>query len=740
MIELMASVSSKKSPAYWLKVVNNLSNSFNLASRDIDSVLGLILKRLIRELGASALAVWTVEENTNFMRIESSAGIEQEFLRYFNKTDRIKVGKGLIGKAMAQRKALYALDIRKAFHLSIPRWQDFMFKEGYKSLIAAPMFIGEKIVGAFVVYYRRPPSRFDESEVQFIEIIANQTAVTLENIRNYQTIAQTSQNLLDQISHTLELQKVTESLAVNTNHSIGKMLELLFEYLKERFRAGGLSLLETDESGENLKVYLSLGLDPAHQKYISDHPMPLKEGSSLAALAFKGGEIKTTSRAFTDERIAKNWRTLLSIQGWPALAAFPMIVGEVPVGVMAVHYNTVHEFSKEEISIFDVMAKYLGIYLLNLKFFQTITADREQMASIINSLYDGLIVYDLDGRITALNPQAEELLGVKAQEAVGKTTSLLDDRANPHIHNIKTISALELADLENREITITEPAERIFVITLVPLRGEKRLREGSMRIIHDITRENEVERLRRNFVAVASHQLRTPLTSIRWMIDGMLRGSFGSLTDAQQHYLDGGFKATNRLLSIVNDLILVSRMDMESFEYDLTSFGIFDLVKEIVSEISSTLPSEKTNIKFIIEDHSEKVPEIVSDRKRLKMALMNIMDNAVTYTKEGSITIAVRFENVMKNSIVISIKDTGIGIPKRFQKSIFTKFFRAPNAMTIKPDGSGLGLFIAKELIRYLNGKIWAESEESKGSTFYLMIPLVLVQKNTHAKESSVGE
>src|SRR3989344_1212672 len=129
-IKLMRRSSAKKSPAYWLKAVNNLSTSFNLESREIDLVLDLLLKKLIKELGATALAVWTVEENTNFMRIEASAGLNSEFLRYFNRTDRVKVGRGFVGRVMSRRKTSFTMDISKNSKLTIPRWQEFVYMQG----------------------------------------------------------------------------------------------------------------------------------------------------------------------------------------------------------------------------------------------------------------------------------------------------------------------------------------------------------------------------------------------------------------------------------------------------------------------------------------------------------------------------------------------------------------------------------------------------------------------------------
>jgi len=161
---------TKKEAEYWLNSINRISTSFNLASRDLQTILKTLVKQLIKELGASGVAIWTVEEKTNFMRIEASAGLSDGYIRYFNHTDRIRVGKGLVGKVMSERKTLYSLDPADEEIIDVRRWRKIMTEEGLTGTVSAPMFVGQKIVGAFSVYYRTKIEALDPFQLQFMSL------------------------------------------------------------------------------------------------------------------------------------------------------------------------------------------------------------------------------------------------------------------------------------------------------------------------------------------------------------------------------------------------------------------------------------------------------------------------------------------------------------------------------------------------------------------------------------------
>ena len=725
-----------KDSDYWLKTINAISTSFNLASRDIDIILRALAKKLVKELGASALAIWTVEEKTHFMRIEESVNLSKEYIRYFNQTDRIKVGQSLVGKVMSGRKTLYALDVKSEKVITIARWRDMIMNEGFKSTISVPMFVGKKIVGAFSVYYKTKVDSIDTYQVQFIEIIANQIAITIENIKAYGTIEQYGSNLLGQVEKLLYLQKVTESFSLDFYKSMGKSLESYADYIIKRFNASGISVFRLEKDSNILKLIASYGLSKKHKTYLEKHSASLESGT-LVGLAFKQKKIETSSKVFVDERIDKPWRTLLSIEGKSAMAAFPLVVQDEKIGAIIVYYKKPHIFSKEEIGTLSLLAQYMGISLLNIRVFDSLRLEQQKMVSMINSLHEGLIFYDLKGKITAFNLRSEELLWLNGKEIIGKYISQKTRKESVYWENLYNIKNLVQREFGIKEYTTKGPHKVILEITYVPVRdGYKKI--GAMHVLRDITREKEIELLKSKFISTASHQMRTPLSGMKWAIDILRKGDAGDLNTEQKELTDKLFLTTDNLIRLINDMLDVTRIEEGKTGYNFVLGDLEKLVEKVIDDLNMNI--RKKEIALTFKKQKQPLPKIAFDSDKLDIAVKNVIDNAIKYTRpNGNVAIELQ---AGKNSLLLTIKDDGIGIPKKDQKFIFVKFFRAENAIKFQTEGSGLGLYIAKSIMDKHNSIITFESEENKGAIFtlqFLIDPKKMLKfaKNT---EDSVNE
>src|SRR3990167_1998236 len=232
-------IKNKKTSGYWLQAINKVSTSFNLASRDINTVMKLILKDLIKELGASAISVWTLEKPTDFMKI------------------------------------------KREKHLDIPRWRKIMAEEGFTALVSAPMFIGKKIVGAFNVYYKKKGGAINIYQRQFIEIIANQIAVTIENIKNYETIEANEKKLLEQIERVLYLQKITDSLALGFYESVENSLKPFTNYIIKLLGADAIAVFRFDKEQDKLFLEAAYGISERHRRFLEGNPFLKGQGSLI---------------------------------------------------------------------------------------------------------------------------------------------------------------------------------------------------------------------------------------------------------------------------------------------------------------------------------------------------------------------------------------------------------------------------------------------------------------------------
>jgi signal transduction histidine kinase len=231
------------------------------------------------------------------------------------------------------------------------------------------------------------------------------------------------------------------------------------------------------------------------------------------------------------------------------------------------------------------------------------------------------------------------------------------------------------------------------------------------------------------FVSIASHQLRTPLTALKGYAGMLLDGDAGPINDKQREYLTEIKNANDRMINLITALLNVSRVDLGVFIVEPEPVNIVEVVESLLKESEAIINSKKL---VVITNFEKDLPSISADINIMRMILQNLLSNALKYTPlKGKISFDIKNDG---SNMLISVSDTGYGIPASAQPKIFTKMFRADNARVKDPDGTGLGLYIIKETIKKIGGKIWFKSEENKGSTFYVTIPLEGMKKKEGSK------
>lgn len=461
------------------------------------------------------------------------------------------------------------------------------------------------------------------------------------------------------------------------------------------------------------------------QSYIDqsrEHPIRL--GKAWVGRAIKTGKAWGTSDILTDPHLMPDlgptWKEAIKKQDYHALLCVPTRSRKGTVGGMCVYYPDPHEFSDFEMQLVTVAANQAGTAITNAQIFEDLVTERNKTLAMLNSLSDGLVMYDLENRITAFNPRAEELLWIQSSLVLGKTPAQLAPESNPMLKNLKNISSLTLGDFESRELQITEPQRVSFMITHLPVRDSRQRKIGSMRVLHDITAEKETEEMKSNFISVASHQLRTPLSGIKWSLAMLEDRDLGSLTDKQAELIQKTALINDRLINLINDLLDTSRIEEGRFGYEFKKIDLHALVEEVVESFGARAARDK-DVSLVIVKPKQKLPMISVDAKKLKMAIFNIIDNALKYTIKGVIRISFHSGT---SSLILEVEDQGIGIPKDQQKFVFTKFFRARNAVLLQTEGSGLGLWIANEIAKRHNARVVFESRENEGSAFSVQFPI----------------
>ncbi len=231
------------------------------------------------------------------------------------------------------------------------------------------------------------------------------------------------------------------------------------------------------------------------------------------------------------------------------------------------------------------------------------------------------------------------------------------------------------------------------------------------------------------FVSIASHQLRTPLTALKGYTGMLLDEDLGPINDKQREYLGEIKNVNDRMIDLIMALLNVSRVDLGVFVVEPELVNLEKVVESILKEFDMKIKDKKLKVDV---SFGKDLPLISADLKITRMIFQNLLSNAVKYTpNEGSITLNVKKDDF---NFIISVADTGYGIPENSQSKIFTKLFRADNARTKDPSGTGLGLYIIKATIEQTGGKIWFDSKENQGSTFYVSIPLNGMKKKEGTK------
>ena len=243
------------------------------------------------------------------------------------------------------------------------------------------------------------------------------------------------------------------------------------------------------------------------------------------------------------------------------------------------------------------------------------------------------------------------------------------------------------------------------------------------------TRLKELDKLKTEFVSIASHQLRSPLAAVKGYASMLLEGSFGELSVGAKEAIGRIFSSSAFMARSVDDFLNVSRIELGRMKYDLSTFDVCSLIDLVIDEQKPFANKKKITLKHEKTKDTSGC-QIYADIGKVKQVLTNLVDNAIKYTPKGSVTLAFE-RNLEKKTVTIMVKDTGMGISKTTLERLFRKFSRADNANEVNVTGTGLGLYVAKNLIEAQNGRIWAESEgEGKGSTFCVELPEAAVQKD----------
>ena len=334
---------------------------------------------------------------------------------------------------------------------------------------------------------------------------------------------------------------------------------------------------------------------------------------------------------------------------------------------------------------------------------------RKQIETILLHMTDGVIAFDMDGKIIHINPAAKDLLGLSQKE---NTFEKIFKKLNIDI-NIEKIIYLENWTSSEQRKNI---GEKYVNILFAPFHDENDRPAGVITVIQDITEHVKLDNMRKEFVADVSHELKTPITSIMGYADTLLEGEYDDETRTK--FLNVISSEARRMARLVTDLLTLSRYDNKKVNAEITSFDLGDLVKKCQEKLRFEIEKKEHNVECFV---TASVPPVVADKYGIERVVLNVLSNAIKYTPDkGTIKVYVGF---VYNDAYIKVIDNGIGIPEQDLSRIFDRFYRVDKARSRELGGTGLGLSIAKEILDKNKGSIDIKSKVGKGTEVVIRIP-----------------
>ncbi|PYN00535.1 MAG: hypothetical protein DME07_16135 [Candidatus Rokuibacteriota bacterium] len=447
----------------------------------------------------------------------------------------------------------------------------------------------------------------------------------------------------------------------------------------------------------------------------------LPTGVSLAGRAVSQGRAVWTRDVFAEPGLPMTaaQRTRLQATGDRAVLCVPLAVKGETIGVLSLGDGSTREFTTEEVTLLQAFADQAAIVLQNANLYVESQTQRLQLTQILESTSDGVLFVGAGRRVQAANHHAGELLGCESIPLVGgdlgailghecteaSAAELLRTCAAGHAGDGHGAAGdLEMPDLKrvlHWETRTTSDADRTVGLTIT---------------LHDVTQEREIAQMKSDFVSFATHQLRTPLSGIKWMLElGVQEREVG---EQAKSYMQDALGAAQRLIQLVNDLLDVSRLESGRMKTAVQAVDLVGLTRTVLGDLKPQIDEKDHRLTVEV---SEDVLDVFADPQLLRQVVLNLSSNAVKYSRPGGwITVRLTHD---REFVRWQIQDNGIGIPKESQRHLFEKFYRADNVVSLETDGTGLGLYLVRLIAEQMGGRVWCESEEGQGASFFFTAP-----------------
>ena len=395
----------------------------------------------------------------------------------------------------------------------------------------------------------------------------------------------------------------------------------------------------------------------------------------------------------------------------------PVVISQKLVGLINVASKDKGQYGEDQASILYAITNQAATAVSKLQ--GVLESEKGKLAGVIYSLTDGVITIDLNHQLTVYNPAVKSILGISSENPL-TMFDVVDSLAG----KVDVRTKIEQAIAENKAIAIPEVLlkDKALELTVSPVKDSVGEIIGASVVFHDITTEKSLEKLRQEFTAMMVHELRAPLTAVRWSSESLVKNLSLAAGMDPAKVKDTAVTietASNNMLELVNDLLDVAKIEAGKFELNIQEYDLVELIKEQAKAFTPQAEVKHLAINVITPEKYV----LKFDRVRIGQVLSNLISNSIKYTDSGQLDINLNV-NAEEKQIAVSIKDTGVGVSREDLSQLFSKFKQLKGSDHARK-GTGLGLVVSKGIVEAHGGKIWAESAgENMGSTFYFSLPL----------------
>jgi PAS domain S-box-containing protein len=576
-----------------------------------------------------------------------------------------------------------------------PAWRDVANAAGYRALLAVPIASPRAERSGLLIVFFANTRVFVDEDLEVARQLGDAARGALERSELFEA-ERTSRALSQQLARTGGALAMELDPSAVLNEVVQQAPAMLSA------DAGAVRTIEDDE------LVVSAAAGKGAEEAV---------GTRASATTWLSGDVfqsrspLAVENASTDDRLVGADPILAA--GHAAFLGVPLSGPEGAVaGVLAVYARRPRAWRPEEIEALLALAANTSAALANAELYSRVSLEKERSVAILANIADGIVALDRDGKVVLWNSAAEEITGVPQGEAIGRTTLQVlrrklesdDDEVHPGQRLVSILRGGEEVWLSLSEAVMRDPLGAVA---------------GRIFAFRDISADRMVEQVKSDFVAAVSHELRTPLTSIYGFAETLLRQDIPFAEEERRTFLGYIASESERLTEIVDQLLNVARLDTGDLQVELGRIDVGSVVSEVVetAEESGVLNGHRFEV-----DLPEEPLAAEADPDKVRQVFNILVENALRYSpRGGTVTVGARRN---ADRVEVRVVDEGIGIPAAERERIFRKFYRAESAARDGAAGTGLGLFIARELVTAMGGRIWVDSTEGEGSSFAFELPV----------------